>query len=81
MDKMLPLILLFSCFGFLASAQQSYEPINEAPLVEVIQLLESKNDIIFSYDNDRVTNQLINLEAGTYTLHEILKKVLPPSKT
>ena len=79
MNKVLPFTLLFMCFSFLALAQQSYDAINETPLIEVLDILEAKNEVTFSYDNDKIENQFVNLNAGEYTLQQILQTVFDQS--
>jgi len=68
------------CFGFLSIAQRTYDALNETPLVEVLSLLEAKNEITFSYDNDNIENQFISIKAGTYTLQQYLQNVFSQSK-
>lgn len=79
MNKVLSFTLLFMCFGFLAAAQQSYDALNETPLIEVIDILEAKNEVVFSYDNDKIENQVVNVIAGEYTLQQILQTVFDQS--
>ena len=75
MRKELFATLFFLCIGLFSKAQQSYDAFTETPLIEVIAILEAKNKISFSYDNDNIENQFINIKAGTYTLQKILEKV------
>ena len=80
MNKLLPLVLLFICFGLLATAQKSYDAANDMPLIDVLSLLESKNEVVFSYDNDKVKEQFIDIRSGSYTLQQILQTVFAQSK-
>jgi len=75
MKKVLLITLFFLCFGFLSTAQQSYDAITKEPLIEVLSILESKNQIVFSYNNENIENHLISLSPGSYTLQQILESV------
>jgi hypothetical protein len=75
MKKVLLTTLFFLCFGFLSTAQQSYDAITTKPLTEVLSILESKNQILFSYDNDNIENQFVSLTSGKYTLQQILESL------
>ena len=75
MKKVLFATLLFLCFSFFAIAQKSYDAVYSSPLSEVLISLEEKNDIVFSYDDDKVKNLTIDVAAGDYTLQEILQSV------
>ncbi|MEM9544645.1 MAG: TonB-dependent receptor [Bacteroidota bacterium] len=80
MNKLLPLTLFFVCLGFFSMAQQSYPAMDEMPLEEVLQLLETKNEVVFSYNNDKIANQYISIDPGTYTLQQILQNVFDQSQ-
>jgi len=80
MIKTLPIALLLICLGSLSMAQQTYDEMKEDPLIDMLTLLEAKNDIIFSYNNDNVENQYISIKAGDYTLQLILQKVFDQSR-
>lgn len=56
-------------------AQLSYEAFNIVPLEEALSILESKNNITFSYDNDNTKDQYVTTKSGEYTLQQILKVV------
>lgn len=79
MNKVLLFTLLFMCFGFLSTAQQAYDAVNESPLIEVLDMIEAKSEVSFSYDNDNIENQFITVKAGTYTLQQYLQLVFDQS--
>jgi len=75
MKKVLSFTLFFFSIGILSMAQQSYDAFEVSPLADVLTILESKNEISFSYDNEKIDNQYVSLKSGTYTLQQILQNV------
>lgn len=79
MKKVISTTLFFFCIFSLSLAQKSYDAFDKAPLLDVLALLESKNQISFSYDNENIENQYVSLNQGRYTLQQILDEVLEQS--
>jgi len=75
MKKVLFITLFFLCTSFFLKAQQHYGECIEKPLIEVLEMLESKNQVVFSYDNQNVESQAINIISNDYTLQQILEIV------
>jgi outer membrane cobalamin receptor len=75
MKKVLLKTLFFFSYGILSFAQQSYNAVSEAPLIEVLSMLESKNQITFSYDNDNVEKHSVSIPKGNFTLQQVLNNV------
>ncbi len=75
MKKELSIALFFLFIGVSSNAQQSYGVFNKTPLIEALSILEKKNQVTFSYDNDNVEDQFITTNSGSYTLQQILHNV------
>ena len=75
MKKVLLASIITLCFALAGRAQLTYDDHRKVPLKDFLILLESKNEIVFSYDDDRVINQHVTIVSGEYTLHQILINV------
>ncbi len=68
-------ILSFLIFINILSAQQEYTEETETPLVEILEKIEEKNDVLFSYSDDAIRGHTISYDAQIFTLSKILDKV------
>ncbi len=70
--KYLFFILLFWYSLFAYSQEKKDYDYSDVPLVDVIQDIEAKNDLVFSFANDIITGKHISLNAEQITLTELL---------
>ena len=75
MKKVLLISLLFFCLGTDLFSQQAYDSFDNTSLIEALDILESKNQIVFSYDNEIIENKNVSLNAGDYSLQKILELI------
>ena len=73
MKKLLIIALLFFFLGVETYSQQTYDSFDNISLIEALDILESKNKIVFSYDNEIVENKNVSLDSGDYSLQKILE--------
>ena len=71
---------LFACFLFLqlstvTKAQVNYPSFTQVNLAELLTEIEQNHKVVFSYDAELIESKTISVQAGTYTLSEILKSV------
>ncbi|MDF1695170.1 MAG: TonB-dependent receptor [Saprospiraceae bacterium] len=75
MKKVLLTTLFLTQFVIQAVAQNTYDAFDQAPLKEVLVYLESKHQIVFSYDDDRISSHFITTKEGSFSLQQVLQDI------
>lgn len=70
--------LLFFCANL--AAQHSYEQYNGASLIEVLEDVEEKNKITFSFESESIDDYTIDVQSGAYSLQSILDLVFSQTR-